>query len=88
VNTENFITQNIVFTRRLGQLSHRAAAEHTNPTGNRPGAMQASKRILQHSSPSHLSLLSSVIARVSRLMVATQQVKGENIIIYASSEQN
>jgi hypothetical protein len=53
-----------------------------------PGATQASKRILQCSSPSHLRLLSRVTARVSRLMVATQQVKGENIIIYAGSKQN
>jgi hypothetical protein len=71
----NFITQDIVFTRRLGRLSHRAAAEHTNPTGNRLGATQASRRNLHRSSPSHLLLLSNFIARVSRLMVATQQVK-------------
>jgi hypothetical protein len=29
-----FITQNIVFTRRLGRLSRRAAAENSNTTGN------------------------------------------------------
>jgi hypothetical protein len=54
--------------------SHRAAAAHTNPTGNRPGATQASRRNLHRSSSSHLHLLSSVTARVSRLIVATQQV--------------
>jgi hypothetical protein len=36
--------------------------------------MQASRRNLHHSSSSHLQLLSSVTARVSGLMVATQQV--------------
>jgi hypothetical protein len=66
----NFITRNIVFTR----LSRQVAAEHIHPTGNRLGATQASKRNLHQSSPSHLHLLSSVTARVSRLMVATQQV--------------
>jgi hypothetical protein len=55
--------------------SPRAVAEHTNPTGNRLGAMHASRRSLYHRSSSHLQLLSSVTARVSRLMVATQQVK-------------
>jgi hypothetical protein len=78
----NFITWDIVFTRSLGRLSHRAAMEYTNPTGNRPGATQASTRNLHHSSPSHLRLLSSVIARVSRLIVATQQVKGKHNNIY------
>jgi hypothetical protein len=73
----NFIIWNIVFRRRLGRLSCRAAAEHTNPTGNRPGATQASRRNLHRSSPSHLRLLSSVTTRVSRLMVSTQQVKGK-----------
>jgi hypothetical protein len=43
---------------------HRAAAEQSNPTGNRPGATQAPRRNLHHSSPSHLCLLSSVTARV------------------------
>jgi hypothetical protein len=38
------------------------------------GATQASRRNLHRSSPSHLQLLSNVTARVSRLMVATQQV--------------
>jgi hypothetical protein len=42
------------------------------PTGNRPGATQASRRNLHRSSSSHLQLLSSVTARVSRLMIATQ----------------
>jgi hypothetical protein len=36
--------------------------------------MLASRRILHHKSPSHLHLLSSVTARMSRLMIATQQV--------------
>jgi hypothetical protein len=82
VNTENhclyyknFITWNIVFTRRLGRVSHWAVAKHTNPTSNRPGATLASRRILHRTSPSHLQLLSSITRRVSRLMVATQQVK-------------
>jgi hypothetical protein len=81
VNTENqclyyinFLTQNVVFTWRLGQLSRHAAAENSNPTDYRPGAMQSSRRNLHHTSSSHLCLLRSVIARVSRLMVATQQV--------------
>jgi hypothetical protein len=42
------------------RLSHRAATEQSNPTSNRPGAIQASRRNLHHSSPSHLHLLSSV----------------------------
>jgi hypothetical protein len=50
-------------------------AEHTNPTSNRPGATQASRRNLCQRSPSHLHPLSTVIERVSELMVATQQVK-------------
>jgi hypothetical protein len=49
----------------------------SSPTGNRPGAIQASKTNLHHSSPYCLQLLSGVTARVSRLMVATQQVKGK-----------
>jgi hypothetical protein len=95
VNTENqclyninFITRNIVFTRRLDQLSHRAAAENSNLTCNRPGATHAYRRCLCRRTPSHLHLLSSVTARLSRLMVTTQQVKGENIIIYDGSRQN
>jgi hypothetical protein len=48
------------------------------PTGNRPVAMQASRRNLHRSSSFHLQLMSSVTARVSRLIVATQQVY-ENI---------
>jgi hypothetical protein len=59
---------------RLYQHSHRAAAEQSNLTDNRLGATQAPRRNLHHSSPSHLCLLSSVTARVSRLMVTTQQV--------------
>jgi hypothetical protein len=38
------------------------------------GATQASRRNLHHRSSFHLQLLSSVTTRVSRLMVATQQV--------------
>jgi hypothetical protein len=44
------------------------------PTGNRPVATHASRRNLHCSSSFHLQLLSSVTTRVSRLMVATQQV--------------
>jgi hypothetical protein len=74
----NFITWNIIFTRRLiGWLSHQTAAEHTNPLGNRSGATQASRRNLHRSSPSHIHLLSSVTIMVSRIMVATQQVEGK-----------
>jgi hypothetical protein len=83
----NFITRDIDFTRKLGWLSHRAAAEHTNSTGNRPGATHASRRSLHHRSPYHLQLLSSVTARVSRLMVATKHVKGKTIMIYAGSNK-
>jgi hypothetical protein len=54
------------------RLSYGAAAEYTNPTGNRPGAMHTSRRSLHRRSPSHIHLLSSVTARVSRLMIATQ----------------
>jgi hypothetical protein len=68
----NFITRNIVFTRTLGRPSHRAAVEQSNPTGNRLGTMQPSRRIHHQSSPSHLHLLSSVTAQVSRIMVATK----------------
>jgi hypothetical protein len=81
VNTEtqclyytNFITQVLSLHGRLYRLSHQAAAEQSNPTGNRPGVMQAPRRNFHRSSPSHLCLLSSVTATVSRLMVATQQV--------------
>jgi hypothetical protein len=59
---------------RLYRLSRRAAAEQSNHTGNRPGATQAPRRNLHRHSPSHICLLSSVTARVSRLIVATQQV--------------
>jgi hypothetical protein len=79
VNTENqclyyinFITRILSLHRRLYQLSHQAVAEQSNPTGNRPGATQGSRRNLHHSSPSHFQVLSNVIARVKRLMVATQ----------------
>jgi hypothetical protein len=83
----NFITRNIFFTRRLGRLSRRATAQHTNPTGNRPRETLASRRSLHHKSLSHLQLLSSVIARVSRLMVATQQVMGKHNNIHACSNK-
>jgi hypothetical protein len=81
VNTENqciyyinFATWVLSLQRRLYRLSHRAAAVQSNPTGNRPQTTQASRRNLHRSSPSHLCLLSSVTTRISRLMVATQQV--------------
>jgi hypothetical protein len=84
VNTENqyfyyinFITRIISLQRRLYRLSHWAAVEKSNPTSNQPGATQASRRNLPYRSPSHLHLLNNVIARVSRLMVATQQVNGK-----------
>jgi hypothetical protein len=56
------------------RLSHRAAAEQSNPHRQSVGAMHAPRRNLHCSSSSHLCLLSSITARVSRLMVATQQV--------------
>jgi hypothetical protein len=59
---------------RLYRRTHRAAAEQSNPTSNRPGVTEAPRRNLHHSSPTHLCLLSGVTARVSGLMVATQQV--------------
>jgi hypothetical protein len=91
VNTENqclkyinFIARILSLQRRLYLLSHRAAGEHTNPTCNWPGATHASRRSLHHRSPSHLYPLNSVTTRVSRLMFATQQLKGKhnNIYIY------
>jgi hypothetical protein len=69
--------------KRLDRFSHRAAVEHSNPTGNRPGATYASRRNLHQRSPSHLQLLSSVTARMSRLMVATQQVKQKSNDMHA-----
>jgi hypothetical protein len=78
----NFITRILSLDRRLYWHSHRVAAEQANPTGNQPGATYASRRSLHHRSPSHLRLLSSVTARVSRFMVATQVSEEENIIIY------
>jgi hypothetical protein len=54
--------------------SRRVAAEHTHPTGNQLGATQASRRNLHHSSSSHLQLLNNITARLSRVMVATQQM--------------
>jgi hypothetical protein len=44
------------------------------PTGNRPGATQASRINIHHSSSSNLQLLSSITTWVSRLVVATWQV--------------
>jgi hypothetical protein len=67
----NFITRILSLHRKLYRHSHRAATEQANPTGNRPGAMHASRRSLYHRSSSHLRLLSSVTARVSRLIVVT-----------------
>jgi hypothetical protein len=65
----------IVFTKKAKMTLMSSSNGNSNPTGNQPGAMQASRRNLHRSSPSHLHLLSNVTARVSRLMVATQQVK-------------
>jgi hypothetical protein len=96
VNTEKkclyyitFITRILSLHRRLYRLSHQAAAEQSNSTGNQPWATQASRRNLHHRNPYHLQLLSSVTTRVSSLMVATQQVKEKhnNIYICAGSEQ-
>jgi hypothetical protein len=73
----NFIIRLLSLQRRLYRLFYRAAAKHTNPTGNRSGATQAYRINLRHSSSSHLHLLSNVTARVTRLMVATQKVNGK-----------
>jgi hypothetical protein len=68
---------NIVFTKKTILTLSSSSSGNSNPTGNRSGAMQASRINLYHRTPYHLQLLSSVIARVSRLMVATQQVNGK-----------
>jgi hypothetical protein len=60
---------------------HWATAEGSHSTCNRQGAVHASRRNLHHWSPS-LQLLSSVTARMSRLMVATQQVKRKGKCMY------
>jgi hypothetical protein len=67
----NIITRDIVFTQKTISTLVEQQRNTPIPTGNRPGATQASRRNLHHSSSSHLQLLSSVTARVSRLMVAT-----------------
>jgi hypothetical protein len=59
------------------RLSHQAASKQVNPTVNRPGTTQVSIRNLHRTSSSHLRILSSVTVRVSRLMIATQQVNGK-----------
>jgi hypothetical protein len=80
---------NIIFTKKTISTLLSSSSGNSNPIGNRPGATQASRRNLHHSSSSHLHLLSSVTARVSRLMVATEQVKGKlNNNIYAGSKQH
>jgi hypothetical protein len=66
---------NIVFKEKTISTLSLSSSGNSNPTGNRPEATQASRINLHHKSPSHLQLLSSVTARVSRLMIATQQVK-------------
>jgi hypothetical protein len=81
VNTENqclyymkIITRDIVFTQKtISTISSSSSGTHQS-TGNRPGVTQASRRNLHRSSSSHLQILSSVTARVSRHMIATQQV--------------
>jgi hypothetical protein len=54
------------------------------------GETLASRKILPRRSPSHLHLLSRFTARVGRLMVATQQVKGKhnNKYIYVGFKPN
>jgi hypothetical protein len=47
----------------------------SHSTGNRQGAVHASRRNLHRRSSSLLQLLSSVTTRVSRLTIVTQQVK-------------
>jgi hypothetical protein len=73
----NFITRLLSLQRRLDELSRRVTAENSNPAGNGQGATHASRRNFHQISPSHLQLLSNVIARVSGLMVAIQRVKGK-----------
>jgi hypothetical protein len=80
---------NIVFTKKTISTLLSSSSGNSNPIVNRQGATQASRRNLSHSSSSYLHLLSSVTARVSRLMVATEQVKGKlNNNIYAGSKQH
>jgi hypothetical protein len=81
VNTENqclyyinIITWDIVFTQKtISTLSSNSSGTHPFH-GQSTGATQASRRNLHHRRSSHLQLMSSVTTRVSRLMVATQQV--------------
>jgi hypothetical protein len=72
-----FYYTNIVLTEKtiltLSSSSSGTIQHHRQTTGG----TQASRRNLDYSSPSHLRLLSSVTTMVSRLMVATQQVKGK-----------
>jgi hypothetical protein len=65
---------NIVFTEKTISTLSSSSSENSNPIGNKPGATLASRSILPRRSPSHLHLLSRFTARVSRHMVATQQV--------------
>jgi hypothetical protein len=83
----NFITRLLSLQRRLYRLSCWTAAKTPTPQANRPREMQASRRNLHFSSPSHIHLPSSVITRVSRLMVATQYVKGKHNSIYAGCKE-
>jgi hypothetical protein len=68
----------LTLQKRLCHVSRHVAVKNSSPTGNRPGATYASRRNLHHRSPSHIHLLSSGTTRVSRLMVATQEVKGKS----------
>jgi hypothetical protein len=77
----------IVFTKKTISTLLLSSSENSNPQANRPREMQASRRNLHFSSPSHIHLPSSVITRVSRLMVATQYVKGKHNSIYAGCKE-
>jgi hypothetical protein len=68
---------NIVFTDKTILTPSSSNSGKLQPHRQSTGATLASRRSLHHKSPSHLHLLSGVTARVSRLMIVTQQVKGK-----------
>jgi hypothetical protein len=68
----------IVFTQKTISTLSSSSSGTIQPHRQTIGATQASKRNLRHRNPYLLQLLSSVTTRVSRLMVASQQVKGKH----------
>jgi hypothetical protein len=69
--------KNIVFTKKTILTLSSSSNGNSNPIGNQPEETQAYRINLHRRSPYHLQLLSSVTARVSRLIVATQQMNGK-----------